>query len=95
MARKISNFLASDWLFGILHTPIYSLNLYRTQTKDDFDLEINKKCKSSIGFNIHNSKVFRYTFGLLSLSLLKYLKTNLHDNKILRVMGNKKTFHIC
>ena len=35
MAHKISNFLASDWLFGILHTPLYSFtgSLKSTQLK--------------------------------------------------------------
>ena len=53
MARKISNFPASDTLFLLVEF----CTLFRIHVQDQVSLEIKKKRGSSIDLDIHHSKV--------------------------------------
>ena len=58
MARKISNFPASDLLLKILHTPLYWLNFLHfseNKLKIKLILKLINKGKSKIDLDLHNS----------------------------------------
>ena len=69
MARKISNFTASYWLFGILHTSLHG----------------KLKKRSSIDLKIHISKVFNSvplrTMGFLA-KIHRYVLTRSVNSKM-------------
>ena len=64
----------SDWVFRFLQTPLQIGGVLQTQ--DYIYLKINKKRRSCIDFDIHNSKVFSSNHLILIFTLIWWLKNN-------------------